>query len=302
MQEERIPAALNMAVLAMAATASALCLYAAAHAGSLWAAAGAVILFSFTANTLFALLHESVHGILLPGQRWNNLAGCLPAAFFPTGLSLQRAYHLTHHQNNRTQLERFDYVQKGDILWLKYAQWYCILTGLYWAFTVLGTLLYLVIPQSLRLAFLRNGDSGLAIQTASGAYLSALDGIPPVRARVEILLSFGLQALMFWGFDLTWQSWLACYAAFALNWSALQYADHAFSKLDTVEGAWNLKVNPVVRTFFLNYHYHLVHHRHPQLPWLHLPSRLNPSDPMPAYREIWLQMWRGPRPLPSDAP
>ena len=32
----------------------------------------AAVAFSFTANTVFSLLHESVHGLLLPGARANR--------------------------------------------------------------------------------------------------------------------------------------------------------------------------------------------------------------------------------------
>ena len=68
-----------------------------------------------------------------------------------------------------------------------------------------------------------------------------------------------------------------CYAAFAINWSSLQYTDHAFSKLDVRDGAWNLRVNPSTRLLFLNYHHHLAHHRHPQVPWIHLGRFVDPA-------------------------
>ena len=32
-----------------------------------------------------------------------------------------------------------------------------------------------------------------------------------------------------------------------MNWSALQYADHAWSPLDVRDGAWDLRINPLVR-------------------------------------------------------
>jgi fatty acid desaturase len=80
-----------------------------------------------------------------------------------------------------------------------------------------------------------------------------------------------------------------------VNWSALQYADHAFSPLDPKDDAWNLKVNPVVRALFLNYHHHLAHHNAPQVPWLHLPKLVRPDSAQPSFWRIYLRMWRGPR-------
>jgi fatty acid desaturase len=221
------------------------------------------------------------------------------AAFFPTSLSVQRAYHLTHHRNNRTELERFDYVQPGESQWLKRAQWYSILTGLYWLVSVLGLLLYLIAPIVLRRATLRSDASSLARQTASRAYLATLDAIDPVTARLEIVLSFGLQLTMFVAFDLDLFAWLLCYAAFAFQWSSLQYADHAYSPLDIRDGAWNLRVNAFTRALFLNYHYHLAHHRYPFVPWIHLGRFVDPGEPRPSFVRMWLTMWRGPRPLPA---
>jgi fatty acid desaturase len=56
-------------------------------------------------------------------------------------------------------------------------------------------------------------------------------------------------------------------------------------------------VNAVSRAFFLNYHYHLAHHRHPTTPWLHLRDFVEPGEPQPSFLGVWLSMWRGPRRL-----
>jgi len=93
--------------------------------------------------------------------------------------------------------------------------------------------------------------------------------------------------------------WSVCYALFALQWSGLQYADHAFSPLNAHDGAWDLTVNPVSRMFFLNYHYHLAHHRNPSRSWINLPSLVDHERHRPAYGRIWLRMWLGPR-VPPD--
>jgi fatty acid desaturase len=300
-QNFAIPARLNLLVLVAAATASAGLLAAASHASHWawqWAAAAG---FSFTANTLFSLMHEAVHGLLHPRPSINRWGGRFAAAFFPTSFSLQRGFHLTHHRNNRSPLERFDYIEPGDIAWLKRAQWYAILTGLYWLVTVFGLLIYLIAPILLRLPVLRRAVSRTAHQTSSRAYLAVFDDTDPRVARAELLGSLAIQLLLFFALDLNVAGWLLCYAAFAINWSALQYADHAFSPLDAHDGAWNLRVNPLTRALFLNYHFHLAHHRHPQTPWLYLGKLVDPAEARPSFIGVWLSMWRGPRRLNSDA-
>jgi hypothetical protein len=63
------------------------------------------------------------------------------------------------------------------------------------------------------------------------------------------------------------------------------------------EGAWNLRVPAPYRWVFLHYHLHLVHHRQPRLPWIHLPAHVDPTDPQPSFFWMYQRMWAGPRRL-----
>lgn len=296
-----IPGRANLLILAAAALVSGSALYVASHAARWPVAALAVLVFAASANTLFALLHEAVHGILHPSPAVNRWGGRLAAAFFPTGLMVQRAFHATHHENNRSRAERFEYIHEGDIVWLKYAQWYAILTGVYWLATVGGVVAFLLVPGALRTKLLRGRDSRVATQTSARPYLDALDELPPVTARLELAGTAAFQIGLIWALDLSLGGWLACYYAFGLAWSSLQYTDHAFSPLDPEKGAWNLRVNPLVRMIFLNYHYHLAHHQNPRASWIHLRRLADPRVPQPRFVEIWRSMWRGPRPFPGEA-
>ncbi len=293
-----IPAALNLVLVALALGLALACLWLASHALSLGLCLAAAFVFSYANHTLFALLHEAVHGVLHPDRRVNEALGRVLAAMFPTGLGLQRAFHLGHHRRNRTPAEQFDYLRPGDRPLLKRAQWYAILTGLYWAFVPLGALAYLVSPRLFRARGLR-GTGALARQTSAEAMFAGLDGAPSGRLRLEILFSLALQAALAAALGLSLGGWLLCYAAFAVNWSSLQYADHAFSRLDVREGAWDLRVNPLVRLVLLNYTCHRAHHKHPEVPWIHLPRHVDERAVRPAYLATWLAMWAGPRPLPA---
>jgi fatty acid desaturase len=291
-----LPSALNLVITGAAALASAALLWLASHSES-WLVVGLCALgFSLTANTLFSLFHEAVHEVLHEREWVNEWVGRFTGAWFPQGLAIQRAFHLTHHRHNRTDTEQFDYLKPGDRRWLKLLQWYAILTGALWPLTVLSTAIYALFPAVLRLGPFRAPQ-----ETSGEAYFAALDRLPAVLPRVELLGAFAFQVGLFWALDLTLSGWLACYAAFALQWSSLQYADHAFSPLHVREGAWNLRVNPVLRAFFLNYHHHLAHHRHPQVSWRDLDRFIVPGEPSPRFFDIWVEMWKGPRPLPADA-
>lgn len=291
----RIPGTLNIVLTLGVAAACSGSLWVASH-GTRWQVALAALAFSFLGNTMFSLLHESVHGIAHRNRRTNEAIGRFAAAFFPTALSLQRVFHLGHHARNRTIEEQFDYIRPFDRPFLKRAQWYAILTGVYWIFVPLGGIAYLVWPS----LFTRSRFAATATQTGASSMFAGLEQAPKTTIRLELLFTIAVQVLLFRLLDLSAIGWLLCYGAFAVNWSSLQYTDHAFSKLDVRDGAWNLRVNPLTRLLFLNYHHHLAHHRHPHVPWIHLGRYVDPSEERPSFWSIYLKMWRGPRPLPPS--
>ena len=301
MRSSPIPGTLNIALSLLTASASLLLLWCASHAHGWAGALAAAIAFSYTNNTTFALLHESVHGLFHSHTAVNEWFGRFNAALFPTSLSFQRICHLGHHRRNRGPAELFDYYKPGDNKFLKYAQWYGILTGAYWVLLPLACVLYLLCPWILRLPLLRQADSRIAHQTGANAMLSGFENAPGARIRGEIFLTLLVQVAIVYSLHLTLAGWVLCYGCFAVNWSSLQYADHAWSVLDAREGAWNLKVNKAVQYLFLNYHHHLTHHRNPHIPWLHLPKHTELSEERPSFLKIYLEMWMGPKPYPSQA-
>lgn len=295
-----IPGALNL-VLAAAAPAMALGLLVFASRTPSWGwRIAAAIAFSYVNNTIFSLLHDAVHGNFHPNRTVNETAGRLMAAFFPTGLGFQRICHLGHHRRNRTDAEVFDYILPGENRLLKTVQWYGILTGLYWLLPPFGCLLYLLWPGFFHLPE-RLRDTRFFRQTSAAAMVSGFENAPRRTIRLEILFSLAFQLAIIRLLGLTPAGWLTCYAAFGFNWSALQYADHAFSERDVHDGAWNLRVNRLVQYLFLNYHHHKAHHRNPRIPWIHLPKHVDFSEERPAFLSVWLRMWRGPRIWPEES-
>jgi fatty acid desaturase/membrane-associated phospholipid phosphatase len=294
----------NWIILVCAVAASALFLWSAAHAASsLWLLAAAVG-FGFTGNCIFSLLHEAVHEKFDTTPQRNRWAGHIAAAFFPTALTLQTVLHLTHHRNNRSELERFDYIGPDEAIPLKTGQWFTILTGLYWLSIPLFWIFYSLVAELVPWKRLVVPGSRFANQTSASEFLESARKLPVWRVRAELGFSLVMQAALFWLLDLTWWSWLACYYAFGLSWSSLQYVDHAFSRLDRREGAWNLKVSRLTRTLFLNYHDHLEHHRDMECRWQNLPKRIAEPASRISQIEMLYLMWKGPRLLPgaSDTP
>lgn len=292
----KIPTRLNLSIQLAASAASLLCLWSASHTDSWAIKILAAAIFSFTNNTLFSLLHESVHRCYSKNKMINETAGILAAAFFPTALVFQRTCHLGHHLRNRTDHEMFDMYYPSDNKFLKYTQYYAILTGFYWLSLPVGCFMYMVAPWSY------NIFKYMAKSTDAEMMLPFLTHPQKTRIRLEILYTFYFQAVVFYLLDLNFSSWLLCYWIFGMNWGGLQYADHAWSERDIRNGAWNLAVPTWVQAVFLNYHFHQAHHQHPTAPWTSLPALAEKNGPRPSFIKIYLEMWKGPRPVNAPAP
>lgn len=296
MTTHAIPTRANLVIAAAAIAASLACLWAASHAGAWWGVAAAAVLFSYTNNTLFSLHHEAVHGMFHPDRRVNDLAGALFAAFFPTIFSVQRISHLGHHRRNRTDEELYDYYLPHQSWWLKTYWLYCLLTGFYWAIIPVAGLLYVIWPWAFRAAWFQRGP---ARWWGFLPFVRDIARAPIGRVWCEGVFSLAVQLGLAWALDLGWIGWLACYWAYGLNWCSVQYSDHAHSQRDVIEGAWNLRFWPVARWLFLNYNFHLAHHRQPGVPWIHLPQLVRPGDAQPSFWRIYLSLWLGARKAPD---
>jgi fatty acid desaturase len=290
-----IPEAVNIAILAAALPTTWGLLWVGSHGSPGWALAAAVA-FALVNNTLFGLLHEAVHGVLSPSRPANEVLGRVAAATFPTSLGLQRVAHLGHHLRNRTDRELYDFYLPEQSKALRNFWLYAgNLSGLYWFCIPASNLIYLLAPWLYASRWFVRGPARVL---GFEPYVEEIAAQPKLRIWLEILWACVYQAGVWVVFDLTWQGWLLCYWAFALHWSALQYVDHAWSPRDVIDGAWNLKVLPVSRALALNYHYHLAHHRHPTVPWIHLPALVDPVEPQPTFWSIYFSLWGGVRPAP----
>jgi fatty acid desaturase len=295
-----IPATLNIAIGALAISVGLVCLWTASHASQRLFVAAAALGFAAANNTIFCLLHECVHYGFHPSRRINDRAGVVFAAFFPTAFTIQRVSHFGHHRRNRTDVELYDYYLPHQSRWLKTYWIYCLLTGFYWAIIPVGALVYLLFPLAFRSQAFRRGP---ARWWGFEEFVRDIVEEPVARVWPEVLFTACMQVSMWRLLDLTLSGWLACYWVFGIVWSSLQYTDHAFSPRDVYEGAWNLRVWPVARAIFLNYNLHLVHHRRPDVPWIHLPLFVRPNDPAPSFSSIYWPLWRGAAAAPpGDGP
>ncbi len=290
-----IPNQLNIVLLISSSFISILVLYLANLQSSWWGLLFFAVIFSFVNNTTFALLHEATHGSFHSNKKVNNAAGVFLAAFFPTTFTLQTLYHLGHHRRNRTDGEMFDLYYEGESVLLKRIIIWGTVLGIYWTTPFISCVLFFINPNWLLSKEVRESEfmNGLKATPMLGGLNKALN--KKLRIRLEFLFTLSVHFCLFYFLNLSFVTWIVCYWIFGMNWGSLQYADHVNSKRDIRNGAWNLKVNFIVQKIFLNYHVHLVHHRYPNIPWIHLPKLVDPNDPNPTYISKLFEWLTGPR-------
>jgi len=209
--------------------------------------------------------------------------------------SMFRVTHRGHHLRNRTDHEMFDLYYPTDYRLIRFMQWYGILCGLFWPFAPIGAFLFAVCPTVLRTRVFRHARS-------SNRLLGDIRDHEVRFIRLEVLLTIGFFALMFWLLDLRWQAVLILYACFSVNWSTRQYVGHAFSRRDVIEGAWNLRHLPLMSWILLHGEWDLNHHRRPEVPWFYLPRLSGPDEPRISYVRQYWRLWLGPRPNTEPSP
>ncbi len=297
-EQHKIPSTLNLFIAAAAIGSALACLWTASHVDSfIWVIVVAVV-FSYVNNTIFSLHHEAVHQNFHCNSRINESAGVIFAAFFPTIFAIQRISHLGHHRRNRSDEELYDYYLPHQS-WLVKTYWlYCLLTGFYWSIIPVACLVYMICPWVFRSkAFI----DGPARWWGFRPFVIDIANAPIASVWPQGCVTLAVQCAMFCFLDLNFLAWLICYWAFGINWSSVQYSDHAGSPRHVTEGAWNLRFWPGAQWAFLNYNFHLAHHRQPHLPWIHLPSQVRAEDPSPSFWAIYLRLWLGARRAPVDS-
>lgn len=285
-----IPARLNCAIIAAQLVAIAICCYAAARVRSYWSLAGLALAFGVLMNSVYAIIHEAEHAILLPNRKWNDAMGALMALFFPAPFHLIRQGHLGHHFRNRSDDEAFDLYFDGDHRLWRHLVLYGILTGCYWIVVVLGNVVFLFLPFAADKKYWE-------FDRPSVAFMESLNPSYRRIIQLECLAVIVLHTCIIWFLHIPLLNYVVMYFGFGFSWSAMQYVHHYGTERHVTRGARNLRLWEPIDRVWLNHNWHLVHHEHPTVPWIHLPTLGAIEQPGKRGFLPWsyLRMWRGPR-------
>lgn len=284
-----IPAKRNLAMAAALLAAAGAIFYFTALAGAWWQVGLLSLAFALIGNAIYSMVHEAQHGLLHPNRPVNDAAGVVLALLFPGPFHLLRQGHLGHHQRNRSDDEAFDFYFEGELPLLKFIQFYGIITGLLWIVLAMSNVLVLVWPGALRGPYFKHDKPTAALMDSLNPRYWGL-------IRLEAAAAIVLHAAIVWSLGIAPLHYAAVYFGFGFTWSALQYVHHFGTERHVVRGTRNLRLLAPIDWLWLNHNWHLTHHRHPTVPWIHLPRLGKAEHPQRGFL-LWhyLRMWRGPR-------
>lgn len=252
----------------------------------------------------WGLIHEAIHGRLLPDRRASDRLGRLLAVLFGAPYACLRFGHLAHHALNARASERPELYDPTTTARLRAALVYYprLLGGLYLFEVLSGPSSFL--PRSVLRPLVRRvfyegaADAGAMAERAERVLLE-----PRTLAaiRLEALAVLALLAASALLYGAHWPVLVAILAGRAFLVSFLDNAPHYGGPLADPGQGFDLAAPAAVRAFVLNANLHGTHHRHPGLPWSALPAAFAAEargfDGHYLVRP-WRQL-RGPIPLPA---
>jgi fatty acid desaturase len=236
----------------------------------LWIALPLVIL----TPTHWGLIHESIHGQLLPQRRLNEWLGRILAIAFVLPYDAVRFGHLMHHRFTREPHDRPDVHDGVMHPVLARIGYYAHLSGgLYLAEVALPLVTFLPASRVRRLVARKLRSDEPAGQDVQRLFVGFAGNQDRRRCmRRDWLLSVALHAGAFYLYG-AW--WPVLAATMFLRGAWLSVADnlpHYDVTLDEPERARNFRVSAIWRPLLMNHHLHRLHHQHPTLPWTALPA------------------------------
>lgn len=247
--------------------------------------------------TQWALIHEAIHGMLLPRRAANHVLGRALAGCFGAPFRALRFAHLRHHRYNRTPQGREEtYDPEVRSRGAAFVQHYLrIGIGLYAGELALNFLCWLP-PHLLRPHLRRlcpdfaDGAPGMA----RIAERELLDRAALREMRVDAFLVLALYTTAFALYAGHWPLLLACLALRGFLASQFDHAPHHATPLDLRDHALNMRAPRWLSAWLLNFNLHRAHHLNPNLPWNALPqaATFEPGDI--GFVHAVLRQWRGP--------
>ncbi|TDV37254.1 fatty acid desaturase [Paraburkholderia caballeronis] len=228
----------------------------------------------------WGLIHEGIHGQLLPSRRANEWAARALAIGIALPFDVMRFGHLMHHRFTREPYDRPDVTDASQSRWSRRLAYYTRLFGGLYAAEVLLPLLAFV-PASTAAAMVARsvgarGPFGVQVQRLFSRH--AADPERRRRIRRDWLLSMSLHAFALHLYGPWWPVLVVSVYLRGLWLSIADNLPHYGVALDEPGRARDFRVPRGFGVLLMNHHLHRQHHLEPTLPWTALPSLAEEAD------------------------
>lgn len=248
----------------------------------------------------WSLIHESIHKLLHPNTKINNLLGRTLSIVFGASLDALRFGHLMHHRFNRQLAEEFYYPNRRS--WLKALPTYYwrLLFGTYFIEVIISFALAFL-PQSTlekinrKVSVDRDGNPLPDLEMAGQNYFFGRDRIASIRTDVFLIIAFFTASGFAFADNFIFLPLIIFARGLVISMHDNVY--HYGTEEDTDMPAKELKVSNALSRFMLHFNYHQSHHLAPNVPWTQLPQvhedKNRPFTQEPFIKAVLVQL-RGP--------
>ena len=262
-----------------------------------WLAIAPVVL---TTPIHWGLIHEGIHGQLLPSRRANERVARALAIALALPFEAVRFGHLMHHRYTREPYDRPDVVEPTQSRWRTAVTYYARLLGGLYVGELLVPLVAFV-PASASAAIVARGVGAHGPVGAQVQRLFARQAADPERrrrTRRDWLLSLALYAFALHLYGPWWPVLVVSMYLRGLWLSVADNLPHYGVALDEPGRARDFRVPRGVGLLLMNHHLHRQHHLRPTLPWMALAREGDAAPPLarPGYLRAALHQFRGVRP------
>lgn len=254
----------------------------------------------FFNNSIWALMHEGVHRILVPKKIFNDLISRTLFIFFGSPFHFLKLGHISHHRYNRASFDRSESYnpqsQSKLIQSIKY--YYSLLGGLYFNEILAGFIFLLptkwiaktmdfVIPPSDKESKMTNEFAKRDLLTKN---LTTI--------RIDVLLILAMLITSFIAYLPYWELFILIFFIRGLNISLIDNAFHYGTSIHSGHFSKNLKLNSFMSKWILNFNYHYIHHLHANIPWIYLDQYdKENSEKNYNFLKSVIEQFKGPIPL-----
>ncbi len=223
----------------------------------------------------WAMVHEAIHGKLLPDRRRNDRVGRVISILFGAPFDVVRFGHLSHHSLNAKATERPEiYDPAKDNYFCFSAVYYLRLCfGVYVAEIFSAILAWLprrYLELVVRRAFYEGHPEAETMADRAVRVILNPQTLYAIRIEGLLIVTLNIGALVLYG--PWWPAFLLALVGRAFFVSFMDNAPHYAAELGNSDQGYNMRLAWPWRLAVLNSNLHGTHHRHPTLPWTALPA------------------------------